>query len=147
MAYSQAGVVATVSMESQLLMELQLKRGPTMFGAVHHISLNCADADRDREFYVSVLGFEEMPRPDLGFKGAWLRIGAQELHLLEVPAFEAPKGQHFAFHVADIDTARTHLMDAGVKVSEPREMTGICRQCFFNDPSGNLLELNQPIAQ
>ena len=41
-----------------------------MFSAVHHISLNCADADRDREFYVSVLGFEEMPRPDLGFKGA-----------------------------------------------------------------------------
>ena len=40
-----------------------------MFSAVHHISLNCADADRDREFYVSVLGFEEMPRPDLGFKG------------------------------------------------------------------------------
>jgi len=26
-------------------------------------------------------------------------------------------------------------------------MTGVCRQCFFNDPSGNLLELNQPIAQ
>ena len=118
-----------------------------MFSAVHHISLNCADADRDREFYVSVLGFEEMSRPDLGFKGAWLRIGAQELHLLEVPAFEAPKGQHFAFQVADIDAARTHLMAAGVKVSDPREMTGVCRQCFFNDPSGNLLELNQPISQ
>ena len=118
-----------------------------MFSAVHHISLNCADADRDREFYVSVLGFEEMPRPDLGFKGAWLRIGAQELASSGGASFEAPKGQHFAFHVADIDAARTYLMDAGVKVSDPREMTGVCRQCFFNDPSGNLLELNQPIAQ
>jgi glyoxylase I family protein len=118
----------------------------TLFSSVHHISINCSDADRDRDFYVSVLGFEQMPRPDLGFSGYWLRIGQQELHLLQVPNHQAPKGQHFAFHVEDIDVAREHLMASGVNVSDPREISGICRQCFFHDPSGNMLELNQPLS-
>ena len=96
-----------------------------MFSAVHHISINCSDAERDRDFYVSVLGFDQMPRPDLGFPGFWLKIGQQELHLLQVPNHEAPKGQHFAFHVDDIEQARERLVASGVAVSEPREILSL----------------------
>ena len=112
---------------------------------VHHISLNVSDAVRDTKFYTEVLGFQAISRPDMGFKGAWLAMGDQQLHLLEVAGFEAPKGQHFAFWVADIQAVRAHLMAQGVQVSEPAALADVCWQCFFKDPSGNLLELNQPL--
>jgi glyoxylase I family protein len=115
------------------------------FSDVHHISLNVADTDGAAAFYVDVLGFESIVRPEMGFNGAWLQIGAQQLHLLEVDNHEAPKGQHFAFHVEDIHAAKEHLITNGVKVSNPTELGGVCLQCFFKDPSGNLLELNQPL--
>jgi len=113
---------------------------------VHHISLNVTDAARDTKFYTEILGFQPIPRPEMGFKGAWLAMGDQQLHLLEVPGFEAPKGQHFAFGVADIQAVRAYLMTQGVDVSEPSALADVCWQCFFRDPSGNLLELNQPLG-
>ncbi len=115
------------------------------FSEVHHISLNVSDAQRDTAFYTDVLGFKAIPRPELPFKGAWLEMGQQQLHLLEIANFKAPKGQHFAFSVADIHKARDLLIAQAVKVSEPQEIKGVCLQCFFSDPSGNLLELNQPL--
>lgn len=33
-----------------------------------------------------------------------------------------------------------------VEVSEPRESYGVCRQCFFKELPGKLLEVNQPVA-
>jgi len=36
-------------------------------------------------------------------------------------------------------------MKLGVEVSEPSTLAAVCWQCFFKDPSGNLLELNQPM--
>jgi hypothetical protein len=32
-----------------------------------------------------------------------------------------------------------------VTVSEPKELPDICVQSFFKDPTGNLIELNQPL--
>ena len=115
------------------------------FSDVHHISLNVSDAQRDTAFYKDILGFETIPRPELPFKGAWLKMGQQQLHLLEVADFKAPKGQHFALTVSDIDQARELLTRHSIKVSEPQAIEGVCLQCFFRDPSGNLLELNQPL--
>jgi glyoxylase I family protein len=116
------------------------------FSAVHHISLNVADTAQALAFYVDVLNFKQIPRPDLGFDGAWLQIGDQQLHLLEVSKHKAPVGQHFALRVDDIEAARVHLQSKNVEVSNASEMSGICLQCFFKDPSGNLLELNQPLT-
>jgi glyoxylase I family protein len=118
-----------------------------MFNAgVHHVSLNVTDAEVATRFYVDVLGMTERDdRPDLPFDGAWLQSGDQQIHLLEVADFDPPKGQHFALRVADLDAARTHLGLHGVKVSEPSELPGVCIQSFFQDPTGNLIELNQPL--
>ncbi|MGB3736641.1 MAG: VOC family protein [Ilumatobacter sp.] len=113
---------------------------------VHHVSLNVVDAATAIRFYVEVLGMEQRSdRPTFPFDGAWLQSGDQQIHLLEVADFVPPPGQHFALRVADLDGARTHLLEHDVEVSEPREQPGICRQCFFRDPTGNLIELNQPM--
>ena len=112
---------------------------------VHHISLNVSDNKSARDFYIDILGFEPLKRPDFDFDGSWLKIGDQQLHLLETENHVAPVGQHFAFKVVDINEYRDYLIDKGIQVSKPSELKDIAWQCFFKDPAGNLLELNQPL--
>ena len=117
-----------------------------LFSGVHHVSLNVTDAAEATRFYVDVLGFtERSDRPDFPFAGAWLQVGDQQVHLLEVAEFVPPKGQHFALRVGDIDAVRAELIERGVEVSDPSPIGDVCRQCFFTDPTGNLIELNQPL--
>ncbi|MEM7411367.1 MAG: VOC family protein [Myxococcota bacterium] len=111
---------------------------------VHHVSLNVDDLDACLSFYVDTLGLTPIERPDLGFPGAWLAFGPQELHLLQVEDHQAPDGQHFAFRVTDLDATLAALDAAGVKATPPFEIPGVCRQAFLKDPAGNLLELNEP---
>ena len=115
------------------------------FEGVHHISLNVGDVEAAATFYRDVLGLTVIERPDMGFPGVWFEMGAQQLHLLEVKDFQAPKGQHFALAVTNIISSRERLLKQGVKVSEPTEIKGVCLQCFFQDPTGTLLELNQAL--
>lgn len=113
---------------------------------VHHVSLNVTDAAMSTRFYIDVLGFtERSDRPEFPFDGSWLQAGDQQVHLLEVPGFVPPEGQHFALHVSDIGAARAELIERGVEVSEPSPIGDVCWQCFFTDPTGNLIELNQPL--
>lgn len=113
---------------------------------VHHVSLNVVDADEAIRFYVDVLGLTERDdRPDFPFPGAWLQAGEQQIHLLEVDAFTPPEGPHFALRVLDLDAAVARLAGHGVEVSEAKQIADICRQAFFRDPTGNLIELNQPL--
>jgi catechol 2,3-dioxygenase-like lactoylglutathione lyase family enzyme len=54
--------------------------------SVHHVSVCVSDLDRAKRFYGEVLGLPELLRPDLGFPGAWYRVGTnQELHLIVHP--------------------------------------------------------------
>ena len=112
--------------------------------AVHHVSINVTDVAACVIFY-EALGFRSIERPDFGFDGAWLQIGEHgELHLLGFPPPEAV-GQHFAVHVDDLDDALTTLAADGIVPDRIGEIDGICRQAFLTDPSGNLVELNQPL--
>ena len=111
---------------------------------VHHVSINVRDVDEAAKFYLEVLELEKLPRPDFGFPGLWLRSGGQEIHLMQVDGHEAPEGQHFAFKVESLDAVIAELEERGVKVSKPYDLPGGARQAFLRDPSGNLLELNQP---
>ena len=110
---------------------------------IHHVSINVSDVTAAVEFYTQVLGLEELERPELGFPGAWLRAGEQEVHLLGIDSGTPLKEQHFAFAVEDIAGVRARLDAAGIKCSKPFEIPGVCLQTFTHDPSGNMLEFNQ----
>ena len=113
---------------------------------IHHVSINVADLGAALDFYVDTLGLSILHhRPDLGFPGAWLDAGEQEIHLIEVADFAPPAGQHFAFEVTDLATALDELATKNVRVSSPSTMEGICVQAFLTDPTGNLIELNQRV--
>ena len=110
---------------------------------VHHVSINVHDADAAIEFYTSVLGLTiRDDRPDFGFGGAWLDLGDQQVHLLEVPVPD-DRGQHFAIRVADLDAAVAEIRAKGVHIGDPGPV-GAGRQAFLHDPSGNMIELHQP---
>lgn len=110
---------------------------------IHHVSINVDDIETAQAFYVSVLGMEVLPRPDLGVPGVWLATGEQEVHLLQLPAGERVKEQHFAFLVTDINEVCADLAANEVACSKPSTIPGVCVQAFTHDPSGNMIEFNQ----
>lgn len=115
-------------------------------GAIHHVSLIVADTERSLRFYRDQLGLAvDDSRPDLGYPGAWLRVGGQQIHLLEVPNPDPVTGRpahggrdrHVALAVSDVEALATRLAAAGVVIS--RSKSG--RPAFFcRDPDGNALE-------
>jgi len=110
--------------------------------AIHHVAINVPDVDQGVAFYTGVLGGTlRADRPDVGFGGAWIDMGAQQVHLVEAPV---PRnlGQHFALRVEDLDEAVADLRSAGVEVADPVP-SGSGRQTFINDPAGNAIELHQ----
>ena len=125
---------------------IAIVQGAMKIGRVHHVSLNVADLDEARAFYTEILEMPILPRPSFGFPGAWLDAGEQQIHLLEVKEFDAPAGQHVAFQVDDMRAAVAELEGRGVSVSTPSEIDGVCIQAFFSDPTGNLIEINQPLG-
>jgi len=110
--------------------------------AIHHVAINVSDVSESVAFYTDVLGGSLRPdRPDFGFGGAWIDLGAQQIHLLEAPV---PRnlGQHFAIRVGDIDAAVAELRTKGFDIADP-VVSGSNRQTFLDDPSGNAIELHE----
>jgi glyoxylase I family protein len=112
---------------------------------VHHVSINISDVDAALDFYVGKLGLVMRgDRPNLGYPGAWLNAGGQQVHLIGA-AVPNDQGQHFALQVEDLGATIEELRGGGVTVSDEIAI-GTARQAFLHDPSGNLLELHQAAA-
>ena len=83
------------------------------------MSINVRNADESVAFYTDVLGLTvRSDRPDFDFGGAWLDLGDQQVHLLEIDVPD-DVGQHFAMHVADLAAAVAELRSKGVDVTDP----------------------------
>ena len=110
--------------------------------AVHHVSVNVVDVGESIAFYTDVLGGTvREDRPDFGIGGAWIDIGATQVHLIET-AVPPNMGQHFAILVDDLDAAVAELRAKGLEIGEPSTV-GSDRQTFVADPSGNAVEIHQ----
>jgi glyoxylase I family protein len=110
---------------------------------VHHVNLLVTDVDEAVRFYTDVLGLTVAPRPDLG-PGAWLQLGEEQVHLSHTAERPAESFQHFAIRVDDVDAAVDAIRAADWHVDPIPLIPGAGRQAFLRDPSGNLIELNQP---
>jgi glyoxylase I family protein len=120
--------------------------------AVHHVSLLVSDVGRSLAFYQGLLGLELDPcRPDLGYPGAWLKLGEQQLHLLQLPSPDPSEGRpahggqdrHLALLVSDLDALQAALSQAGVAFTRSRSGR---RALFCRDPDQNALELVQAVS-
>lgn len=116
------------------------------FIAIQHVSMIVADAERALVFYRDVLGLSvDAQRPDLGYPGAWLTIGAQQIHLLELPNPDPASGRpahggrdrHCALTLHQLDDLRQRLEQAGIPYTLSKSGR---RALFCRDPDSNALE-------
>jgi glyoxylase I family protein len=113
---------------------------------IQHVSLLVADTGRALGFWRDLLGLAEVPRPSLGFPGAWLAAGGQQIHLLELPNPDPIDGRpahggrdrHVAFTVEDLEPFAQRLAAAGVTATRSRSGRAAL---FCRDPDGNTVEL------
>jgi glyoxylase I family protein len=119
----------------------------SLIQSIHHVSLIVSDTQRAVDFYQGVLGLEvASDRPDLPFPGAWLRVGDQQIHLLELPnpdpVEERPahggRDRHLAMQVTALAPIMDRLDAAGISYTGSRSGR---RALFCRDPDANALEL------
>ena len=117
------------------------------FLGLHHVSVLVSGTERALRFYRDLLGLlTDDSRPALGFPGAWLAAGNQQIHLIESTA-HLPAGprvthggrdRHFALLVSYLESVRSRLEAGGVDytLSRSGRLALFCR-----DPDGNAIEL------
>jgi len=120
---------------------------------VQHEVLVTADAERAKDFYCRVLGFEVLPRPAFRSGGYWLGTPAifPQIHIIQseqVPpgpgAAISPLVRHTCFEVADYQAMKATLEREGIEYAENTQPGGRV-QLLCNDPDGNTLEF-QPVT-
>ena len=116
------------------------------YKGILHASVVVADTERALSFYRDVLGLAVNPdRPEMKYGGAWLDIGPQQIHLLELPNPDPVTGRpehvgrdrHTALGVNNVDALVKRLDEAGVAYTLSRSGR---RALFCRDPDGNGLE-------
>lgn len=121
-------------------------------GIVHHVAINAADYDREKDFYVNKLGFQVLGeyvfpsgtrRLDCQRGEARLEI-FQSARALERPSEPHLGYRHLCFRTEAIQKTVEELKALGIEVEEIREdsMAG-GKMTFFYDPEGLTLELHE----
>ncbi|MCG6940654.1 MAG: VOC family protein [Thiohalocapsa sp.] len=118
-----------------------------LIAGLHHVSVLVADTERALGFYRDLLGLPVSPdRPVMAYGGAWLQVGPQQIHLLELPNPDPVTGRpehggrdrHVALTITDLDTLAARLDGAGIPYTRSRSGR---RAMFCRDPDGNAVEL------
>jgi catechol 2,3-dioxygenase-like lactoylglutathione lyase family enzyme len=98
--------------------------------------------DDARRFYGTLLGLEEIAKPDplRARGGVWFAVGAQQLHVGVAEDFAPARKAHPAFGASDLDALAARLAAAGARVVWDDELPGV-RRFYTEDPWGNRVEL------
>lgn len=112
---------------------------------IHHASLIVSDTEQSLLLYRDILGMLPTERPNLPFPGAWLQIGEQQIHLLQLdnpdPTTDRPehggRDRHVALYCSNVDALRAALEHAGMNYT--LSISGR-RALFCRDRDGNALE-------
>jgi catechol 2,3-dioxygenase-like lactoylglutathione lyase family enzyme len=100
--------------------------------------------EKARDFYGSVLGLEEIEKPDaLKLNGGlWFKVADIQLHIGVEEESNTSK-RHPAFEVEGLEGVKLFLQSKGVKIKEETAIPGVNRFSFF-DPFGNRIEFLEP---
>jgi len=126
---------------------------------LNHYFVRANDLERTKDFYVEVLGFEVMPRPDFPFPGYWVGINGkiqvhmglagidnQGMYYLGTPENAATDNSgvvdHIAFLASDPQEFVQRFKARGMAF-RPRSLPeSELFQLFIKDPNGLTIELN-----
>ncbi len=124
-----------------------MSQNDSIVSAIDHCSLIVADTGKALEFYKGILGLEvDESRPDLGYPGAWLQVGCNQIHLLEVPNPDSVENRpehggrdhHVALQVKDLELLIKRLEAANLAYSKSKSGRAAL---FCRDFDGNAVEL------
>jgi len=114
-----------------------------MITGLDHVQLAMPQGGENtaRHFFVTVLGFEEIEKPDAlrSRGGCWFKKNSAVLHLgVEEPFMPARKA-HPAFRVTDIESFRSTLQTQDIDIIDDDTLPHVSRFFIF-DPFGNRIE-------
>ncbi len=126
---------------------------------LNHYFVRANDLEKTKDFYVRVLGFEVMERPNFPFPGYWLGVSGKiqvhmgphgisnaELYYLGTPSDAATDQtgviDHIAFLATDPAAFRQRLTQMQVDYRPRYLPEAQLYQLFIKDPDGLTIELN-----
>ncbi|KAJ4875331.1 Lactoylglutathione lyase / glyoxalase I family protein [Raphanus sativus] len=118
---------------------------------VHHVGVLCKNLERSLEFYQNILGLEineARPHDKLPYRGAWLWVGSEMIHLMELPNPDPLTGRpehggrdrHACIAIRDVSILKQILDKAGIEYTMSRSGRPAI---FTRDPDANALEFTQ----
>src|SRR5262245_12738886 len=108
-----------------------------------NITMPAGEDHKARSFYSDCLGLREIPKPLAAHDGLWFDAGGLELHIsVQERRDESDVQRHFGLGCGDLETLRTKLEAAGVRIEDARQ--GPWRRFFVHDPFGNRIEIHAP---
>ncbi|EPS71062.1 lactoylglutathione lyase family protein, partial [Genlisea aurea] len=119
---------------------------------VHHVGILCQNLERSLHFYQNILeGLcinEARPHHKLPYRGAWLWVGSEMIHLMELPNPDPLLGRpehggrdrHACIAIRDVDVLKQILDEAGICYTMSRSGRPAI---FTRDPDANALEFTQ----
>ena len=139
--------------------------------SLNHFSIRTLDLAATKDFYVTLLGLQDGPRPDFPFPGCWLYQGPltdyanAAVHIIGIDAQDTSglsnylgdrseqklQGSgaldHVAFFATGLADMLQRLHSKGIEVRR-RDVPGLgLHQLFLDDPNGIVVELNYPFAE
>lgn len=117
-----------------------------MIESIAHVSVLVSDTNKSLMFYRDILGLTVDPdRPDLGYPGAWLTVGQQQIHLLELPNPDSVEGRpehggrdrHVALYITNLEKLIASLKENNITYTLSKSGR---KALFCRDPDGNALE-------
>lgn len=118
---------------------------------VHHVGVLCENLEKSLEFYQNLLGLqinEARPNDKLPYRGAWLWVGDEMIHLMELPNPDPLTGRpehggrdrHACIAIKNVAKLKEILDGAGIQYTLSRSGRPAI---FTRDPDGNALEFTQ----
>ncbi|XP_058085307.1 glyoxylase I 4 [Magnolia sinica] len=119
--------------------------------SIHHVGFLCQNLERSLEFYQNVLGLkinEARPHEKLPYRGAWLWVGSEMIHLMELPNPDPLTGRpehggrdrHACIAVQDVSKLKEIFDKAGISYTLSKSGRPAI---FARDPDENALEFTQ----
>ncbi|CAM8904170.1 unnamed protein product [Rhodiola kirilowii] len=119
--------------------------------SMHHVGILCANLERSLDFYQNLLGLkinEARPHDKLPYRGAWLWVGSEMIHLMELPNPDPLSGRpehggrdrHACIAIRDVLKLKAIFDKSG----HPYTLSRSGRPAIFTrDPDANALEFTQ----